>query len=400
MIRLLIIVLFLLAGLVFAPELSSHKGYLLISFDSYTTYETTIINATFIAIIFYFLLLMVEWALRKLLSMSSVTRGWFGQRKTRKAQKNSRLGMLALLEGDTKQAQKLLSKSAARSETPALTYIAAARASHQNGDFNQRDDYLQSANEHPGCRLAVGLVWAELQIDAQQYQNALATLDDLDESFPKNKQVIQFYLVVYPAMKEWSKLINLLNSQRKLINLNEQKLADLELFAHQQLFQELAAESGQLLNDYWHKDLARWMRKELSYQKAVLEAFINNNRGKLAQEFLLDKLQRQFSLPLLSYLQKIQVTDHYPIITFLEKQLKKAVHADYIHQALAHLKLKENNKEAAIEHLIESLKSLPNVSDYLLVVSLLEEQDRNEESNLYSRQGLVFAASNKQVIVR
>jgi len=400
MIRLLIIVLFLLAGLVFAPELSSHKGYLLISFDSYTTYETTIINATFIAIIFYFLLLMVEWALRKLLSMSSVTRGWFGQRKTRKAQKNSRLGMLALLEGDTKQAQKLLSKSAARSETPALTYIAAARASHQNGDFNQRDDYLQSANEHPGCRLAVGLVWAELQIDAQQYQNALATLDDLDESFPKNKQVIQFYLVVYPAMKEWSKLINLLNSQRKLINLNEQKLADLELFAHQQLFQELAAESGQLLNDYWHKDLARWMRKELSYQKAVLEAFINNNRGKLAQEFLLDKLQRQFSLPLLSYLQKIQVTDHYPIITFLEKQLKKAVHADYIHQALAHLKLKENNKEAAIEHLIESLKSLPNVSDYLLVVSLLEEQDRNEESNLYSRQGLEFAASNKQVIVR
>jgi HemY protein len=400
MLRLLIIVLILLAGLVFAPELSSHKGYLLISFDSYTTYETTIINATFIAVVFYFLLLMVEWGLRKLLSMSSVTRGWFGERKTRKAQRNSRLGMLALLEGDTKQAQKLLSKSAARSESPALTYIAAARASHQNGDFSQRDDYLQSANEHPGCRLAVGLVWAELQIDAQQYQNALATLDDLDERFPKNKQVIQFYLVVYPAMKEWSKLIHLLNAQRKLINLNEQKLADLELFAHQQLFQVLAAESGQLLNDYWHKDLARWMRKELSYQKAVLEAFINNNRGKLAQEFLLDKLQRQFSLPLLSYLEKIQVTDHYPIITFLEKQLKKAVHADYIHQALAHLKLKENNKEAAIEHLIESLKSLPNVSDYLLVVSLLEEQDRNEESNLYSRQGLAFAASNKQVVVR
>jgi HemY protein len=400
MIRLLIIVLILLAGLVFAPELSSHKGYLLISFDSYTTYETTIINAAFIAIIFYFLLLVVEWALRKLLSMSSLTRGWFGQRKTRKAQKNSRLGMLALLEGDTKQAQKLLSKSAARSESPALTYIAAARASHKNGDFNQRDDYFQSANEHPGCKLAVGLVWAELQIDAQQYQNALVTLNALDENFPKNKQVIQFYLTVYPAMKEWNKLIQLLGTHRKSIDLSDQKFADLELYAHQQLFKELAAEDGQLLNDYWHKDVARWMRKELSYQKAVLEAFIHNNQGKLAQAFLLDKLQRQFSLPLLSFLQRIEVTDHYPIITFLEKQLKKAVHADYIHQALAHLKLKENNKEAAIEHLMESLKSLPNISDYLLLVSLLDEQDRTEESNLYSRQGLEFAANNKQIIAR
>lgn len=392
MIRLLIIVLILLAGLVFAPELSSHKGYLLVSFDGFTTYETTIINATFIAIIFYFLLLAVEWLLRKLLSMSSVTRGWFGQRKTRKAQRNSLLGMLALLEGNTKQAQKLLSKSADRSEAPALTYIAAARASHKNGDFSQRDNYLQLANEHPGCKLAVGLVWAELQVDAKQYQNALVTLNELDESFPKNKQVIQLYLVVYPAMKEWSKLISLLNTQRKLIDLSDHKFADLELYAHQQLFQQLAAESGQLLNDYWHKDLARWMRKELSYQKAVLEAFIDNGKGKLAQEFLLDKLQRQFSLPLLSYLEKIEVSDHYPIITFLEKQLKKSAHLDYIHQALAHLKLKENHQEAAIEHLLESIKSLPNVGDYLLLASLLEQQERNEESNLYYREGLAFAA--------
>ena len=81
MIGLLIIVIFLLTGLIFAPELSAHKGYILVSFDSYTTYETTIINAAFIAILFYFLLLVAEWILRKLLSMSSVTRGWFGQRK-------------------------------------------------------------------------------------------------------------------------------------------------------------------------------------------------------------------------------------------------------------------------------------------------------------------------------
>ncbi|MEG3756095.1 heme biosynthesis HemY N-terminal domain-containing protein [Psychromonas arctica] len=393
MIGLIAIVIILLTGLIFAPELSAHKGYILVSFDSYTTYETTIINAVFIAIIFYFILLALEWLLRKVLSMSSVTRGWFGQRKTRKAQKNSLLGMLALLEGNTKHAQKLLSKSADRSESPALTYIAAARASHKNGEFNQRDDYLQLASEYPKSKLAVGLVWSELQLDAQQYENALVTLTELNQQFPKNKQVIQHYLVLYPAINEWKPLITLLSSQRKLLDLDAQQAAELELYAHQQLFQQLAAESGQLLNDYWHKDVARWMRKELSYQKAVLEAFIDHGHGKLAQEFLLEKLQRQFSLPLLPYLQKIKVTDHYPIITFLEKQLKKSAHADYVHQALAHLKLKENHPKAAIDHLTESLKTLPNVEDYQLVASLLEEQEMNEQANQYYREGLAFASS-------
>jgi len=392
MIRVLIIVLILLAALIFAPEISAYKGYILISFDSYTTYETTIINAALIAVVFYFLLLFVEWILRKLLSMSSVTRGWFGQRKTRKAQKNSLLGMLALLEGNTKQAQKLLSKSASRSEAPALTYIAAARASHKNGDFNQRDDYLQSANKNPGCKLAVGLVWAELQLDAQQYENASATLSELNQNFPKNKQVLQHYMTLYPALNQWQELITLINAQRKLTGLNDQQFADLELHAHQQLFKQLAQESGQLLNDYWHKDVARWMRKELSYQEAMLAALVEYDRGKVAQEFLLDKLHRQFSLPLLPYLQKIQVTDYYPIIMFLEKQLKKSADADYIHQALAHLKLKEGQNEAAIEHLTESLKTLPSIADYKLLASLLEQEGKEEQANLCYREGLTFAA--------
>lgn len=397
MMRVLIVIVLiavtLLMGLIFAPELSDNRGYLLISFDSHTTYETTIINAGLIAVFFYFLLLIAEWVLRKLFSMSSITRGWFGQRKTRKAQKNSLLGMLALLEGNSKQAQKLLSKSAERSEAPALTYIAAARASHKNGDFNQRDDYLQLANERPGCKLAVGLVWVELQLDAKQFENALATLRELDQHFPKNKQICLYYIAVYPALKEWQKLISLINSHRKLTELNDTAFADLELEAHQELFKQLALESGEALNTYWNKSAPRWMKKELSYQKAVIAAFIEHGRGKLAQEFLLDKLQRHFSLPLLPFVKNLELTDYYALITFLEKQLKKSEHADYINQALGHLKLKEKHPEAAINHFVESLKSLPDVDDYLLLGSLLEQQGRIDEANLYYRQGLAFAAS-------
>ena len=128
MIRIIIVIAALIAGLFFGPEISSNKGYILISLDTYTTYETTIINALIVTVVFYFVLGLIEWVLRKLLSMSSITRGWFGQRKTKKAERNSLLGMLALLEGNSRQAQKLLSKSAERTAAPALTYIAAAKA--------------------------------------------------------------------------------------------------------------------------------------------------------------------------------------------------------------------------------------------------------------------------------
>ncbi|MEL0629525.1 heme biosynthesis HemY N-terminal domain-containing protein [Psychromonas aquatilis] len=391
MIRLLIIFVILIAAMIFAPELSAHKGYLLISFDSYTTYETTIVSAIIVITIFYFLLLLAEWCLRRLFSLSRYTRGWFGQRKTLKAQKNSRLGMLALLEGDTKQAQKLLSKSAPRTEAPALTYISAARASHKNGDFEQRDDYLQRASEHPGCKLAVGLVWAELQLDARQYENALATLNELEEEFPKNKQVLQYCLDTYSAINEWEKLINLLHTQRKSLTFSDQEFNALELKAHQQLFQKLAMEDGKLLDDYWHNETPRWMRKELTYQKAVINAYIDNGRGELAKTFLLDKLHRQLSLPLLPYLQKVELEDTSELIAFLEKQLKKSQYVDYVHQALAYLKLKENQPEAVVSHLTESVKSLPNVNDYNLLASLLEEQGDSEQANVYYREGLQFA---------
>lgn len=391
MIRILIVVGALLLGLIFAPELSDNKGYLLISFDSYTTYETTIVNAAFIAILFYVLLLAAEWLLRKLLSMSSVTRGWLGQRKMRKAQKNSLLGMLALLEGNPKQAQKLLAKSAAKSDTPAMSYIAAARAAHQNREYDQRDDFLQLASERPRCQLAVGLLWAELQLDAQQYENALATLKDLDQHFPKNRAICTLFMKTYQALDDGQELINLLRSHRKLIDLDEKALSELEFEAHQKLFKQLAAESGQSLDDYWHKKLARWMRKELQYQRAFIDACIEYGEDKTALTFLMEKLQKQFSLPLLPYLQKLQLNDYYPAITLLEKHLKKSQHEDYVHQALAYLKVQEGHIEAAANHLIESVKTLPSIADYKLLTSLLEQQDKQEQANHYYREALLFA---------
>ena len=401
MIRMILIISALIVGLILGPEISANKGYILISFDSYTTYEMTIINAAFIAIVFYFLLLLAEWVLRRLLSMSSVTRGWLGQRKTKKAQKNSLLGMWALFEGKNKQAHKLLSKSAPRSGTPALTYIAAAKAAHLQGLYEQRDDHLALASEsQKGAQLSVGLVSVELQIDAKQYENALATLQELTKSFPKNKRSAMFYLDIYPALNEWEKYIQVLNEQRKTLQYSGEEFATLELNAHQHLFKQLATDNADSLKQFWDNKTPRWMRKELSYQQAVLDAYIETDNGTYAQDLLIEKLNKQFSIPLLSYLNKVVVQDHYPLILLLEKKLKRFEDKGLIHQALAKLKLKENNVEAAIKHLEISLESDPMADDCALLAELLEQQDRHQEAATYYRQGLLLVSSKNMVVLK
>lgn len=396
MLRIIIVVIALVAGLIFGPEISSNKGYILISLDSYTTYETTIINAVIVVVIFYFLLLFLEWVLRKLLSISSVTRGWFGQRKTRKAQRNSMLGMLALFEGNSKQAQKLLSKSAERTDAPALTYIAAARAAQQQGNYRLRDEYLTQATEsQKGCRLAVGLVWVELQIEAKQFKNALLTLDELNSSFPGHKRIAKLYLDIYPPLNEWSKFITVLDEQRKHLSLTDEEFDAIKLDAYQHLFKQLAAQSGEAPQDLWNNRSSRWMRKDLDYQKAILDAFIEAKHYQYAEHFLLEKLKEQLSLPLLAYADKIPISNRQKLVLLLEKKLNKDPDNAAIHQALAKLKLDDDKDSDAVEHLKKSIELDPSVDSFALLGKVLEKMDNLDEANNYYRQGMLLLMSSK-----
>lgn len=396
MMRIIILLLALLAGLFFGPEISANKGYIIISFDAYTTYELTIVNAVFIIVAFYFLLQLVEWLLSKLLSMSAITRGWLGKRKTRQAQKNSILGMLALFEGKSKQAQKLLASSAARSESPALTYIAAAKAAHSQGKYELRDEHLlQACESQKGSELAAGLVGVELQLEALQYGNALARLDELDKRFPKNQRISELYLSIYPALNQWQKYLQLLSKKRCRFTFSEAEFATKQLTGYQQLFKQLALRSAEQLQEFWDKNVARKIRKELSYQKAVLDAYIEAGDAKFAGQFLSTLLNKEFNIALLGYLGKVEISEPATLIKLLESKLNKESQKGLIHQALAKLKLKTDATTVVIAHLKESLKTDPTVEDFALLCKLLEKDDCQHEAQKYYRQGLQFAASAK-----
>ncbi|MGL5975072.1 MAG: heme biosynthesis HemY N-terminal domain-containing protein, partial [Aeromonas sobria] len=172
MIRIIILVAVMVAGLIFGPQASGNKGYVLIALGNYTI-ESSVTSAVILAVLFYGALLLIEWLLGRVFGLRRKTQGWYGSRRRRKANQQTVAATLAMAEGHYSQAEKLMIKGASNSDTPLLNYLSAAKAAQARGDDARRDQYLQKAQEeNPKAELALTLTQTQLQIEQGQYDTA------------------------------------------------------------------------------------------------------------------------------------------------------------------------------------------------------------------------------------
>jgi HemY protein len=140
--------------------------------------------------------------------------------------------LLLMAEGDWPKARRLLVDSASRVTSPLINYLNAARAAHEMGDAEGRDELLRQAHEStPGARFAVGLTQAQLQMSAQQWEQCLATVLHLKTEAPRHPQVLKMLGSCYQQLEDWQALIELLPSMRKNKVLETKALAELQLRA-------------------------------------------------------------------------------------------------------------------------------------------------------------------------
>lgn len=390
MLRILIFLTVLVAGLMFGPEISQYKGYILISFDQYTTYETTIINALFISALFYFSLLIIEWIIRRLLSMNSVTKRWLLNRKVKKGQKNSIDGMLALMEGNSKKAENLLTKSIQNTELPILNMIGAAQAAHQNENYPLRDKHLKNAIKiEKNSEIPISIVWSQLLVDSKSYKQAFDLLQGLIAKSPKNRLINKLLLEIYPPLEKWRDLIELVNKKHKILDLSPTELEAIKLNAYTSLFKKMALYKTEDLELFWKNDVPSELKKSSPYQNAYLNTLIEADLGISAEKFLLENLNKKMTPELLSFIKKVKISDNSPLLTLLEKQIKKAPKDPSINRALSIIKEKEGQTAEAIEHLKISIEVDPNPQDCAHLANLLEKNGVHDEAKIYYKKGLI-----------
>ncbi|WP_421192648.1 heme biosynthesis HemY N-terminal domain-containing protein [Aeromonas jandaei] len=385
MIRIIILVAVMVAGLIFGPQASGNKGYVLIALGNYTI-ESSVTSAVILAVLFYGALLIVEWLLGRVFGLRRKTLGWYGSRRRRKANQQTVAATLAMAEGHYSQAEKLMLKGASNSDTPLLNYLSAAKAAQARGDDVRRDQYLQKAQEeNPKAELALTLTQTQLQIEQGQYDTALAMLESVYALNPRHPMVLDQLRQVHLARHDWAALCDLIPTLHKVGKLTPKQEEELLQQAWNGRLQQ-AASKLETLKAVW-QELPRKLRLEpellASYGDLLRGLGADSEAANLWQE----ALRKQAMPQLLSRLPKLKLDNYQPLLALLQKQQG----LPEVDNALAQLYLLAGQLDEAQKLLEQQVEKAPSAAVYHALGQVMDKRRLTNKANEYYRQALELA---------
>ena len=381
----LIIIVALLASAFLAHALLQDPGYVVINFRGY------LVEMSVPVLIAFLLILMVSvWLVIKLLraprklgeAAARYRSGRAGQRLTR--------GMIEIAEGNFAKGERLLARTAHKSDAPLLNYLQAARAAHLQGDDERRDGWLRQAYEQtPEAANAVLLTQAELQIDQGQHEEALATLHKLTENAPNHGRALILLGRVYFRLEEWDKLAELLPKLKKLGHMDAAALAEWTLRIHSERLSQAA--DGNTVEMVW-QDIPKNDRKIEGLREAHIANLIRTGMHDLAEKELAAELKRNWRGDLVRLYGLAEASDP-------SKQLKKAENWLRTHPedsdlllTAARLCLRSELWGKARSYLEAVIAQRPTAEAYQEFGRLLNHLGENDAAAEAFREGLMFVS--------
>ncbi len=384
---LIILLSVLTVSVLLALTAAKEPGYVLIVYQDWKVETSLALLVTTLLIsgaVGYYLI-------RTLLGLISAPKRlgqWTRHKGDQRADSGLNRGMLALFEGNWKQAEKLLVKNGQRSHTPLLSYLAAARAAQQQGAIDRRDDYLLKAMQIKGkANIAIGLTQARLQLEQQQLELAQASLENLRTQAPKQPMVLRLLCQLYQQLNEWQQVEDLLPLLKKYRVFSDDEQLKLQHACYLQL---LSAHAEKY--DY-NTLLQLWRRipKNLHQDDKLIHHYarllMTMNRQDEAEQILRTTLQKQWIPELLQLYGEVRASKGQQQLNHAEQWLQQHGHDALLFITLGKIciynqlwgKAKEYLQNAADMGQSEAFELLNNVLQQLGETGLAEE---------YSQKGL------------
>ena len=306
----LIIIIALVVSAFAAHALLADPGYVVINFRGYLVEMSVPVLAAILLLFIagVWLILKLIRAPRKLGEAAARYRsGRSGQRLTR--------GMIEVAEGNFAKGERLLARTAHKSDAPLLNYLQAARAAHLLGQDERRDNWLRQAYEQtPEAANAVLLTQAELQLDQKQFEQALATLRKLAENTPNHGHALVLLGRVYYRLEDWDHLTELLPKLRKHGRLDANVIDEWAQRVHCEKL--LQAADGNTLDIVW-QDMPRKERKGDKIREVYFASLIRTGMHDKAEREIAQELKRNWRAPLVELYGRVEGPDP-------TRQLKRA----------------------------------------------------------------------------
>jgi HemY protein len=333
------------------------------------------------------LLYLVVRTLTRLWSMPERLHDWQGRRRASRARHALTQGLVELAEGHWKAAENHLTRYAHQCETPLLNYLAAARAAQLQGEDVRRDEYLKFAHASmPTADVAVGLTQAELQLDHQQNEQALATLNHLRSIAPKHTHVLMLQKRLYINLQDWDKLEQLLPELWKRKAITEPEYQGLEIRVYQEKMAAVSQDAD-ALQQLWLR-MPKALRQRQPFLKNYASHLVELGAGASVAGLLSEFLNKQWDPELVRLYGRIKADDAASRLSIAEGWLKSHGQDPELLLTLARLCLQAKLWGKARSYLEESIAILPKVAAYQELGLLLEQLGEPDKALECFRTGL------------
>ena len=306
----IIVVLVLFASAFAAHFLLADPGYVAINFRGYVI-EMTVPVLAGLAVA----LVLFVWLVRKIIIAPRRLGEAAGRYRSARSGQKLTKGLIAVAEGDLARGERLLGRAASTSDSPLFNYLQAARAAHLQGRDERRDEWLRLAyKEAPEAANAVLLTQAEFQMDRGHYEQALATLRQLEEDTKDHAQALALMGRLYYRLEDWKSLAGILPRLGKNSQLKPGTLDKWTTRVHQQALDTAA--DVDVLDHAW-KQVPRKLRADVTLLEAYYSGLMRAGLHDRAEKELAAALKVEWRAPLVRLFGLVEATD-------TTKQLKKA----------------------------------------------------------------------------
>jgi HemY protein len=380
----------LLLGAFLAHFVMADRGYVLVNFRGYVV-EMSVPGLLLVLIGLYLAVRGVAALVRTPISLRKAVR----QSRARRGAENVARGLTHLAEGDWARSERLLTSGLSGSEAPVVNYLLAARAAHEQGAGQRRDEWLKLAHDaSPDARAAALLTQAELQLDARELDAALATLERLQAVRPDHPGALGLLAQVRRARNEPQEIVALLPRLARA----RLSSAEREALAAEALGAELGLESltSERLDEVWSQ-LSAELRAAppLLARRAV--ALGRLGRGADAERELRAALKKSWQRELVLAYGEIRADDVAKQLQHAESWLKTYPEDPALLLTAGRLCMSCELWGKARSYLESSLAIAPVPDAYAVYGRLLTELGESDRASLAFRAGLALASPSAAV---
>ncbi len=373
----------------YAMYTNNDLGMMQVSFAEYN-YEASLLEVGVVVLGVLFAFLLLSYALRRLKILTGLFSEKRSQQLTEKARHSLEQGLIELSEGRYAKAEKILLQKIDHNENSLSSYLAAARAAQYQGAHERRDEYLRRAQQStPGADIAIGLTQAELQLDHNQLEQALATLNHLNQLSPLHACVLKLLAKTHRKLADWESLRECLPDVKKAGAITGEKLLSLEI----DTWCGLMSERGKtcyidLLTQLWEI-----MPHNIKAMPEVVEYYavelIKLHASGEAEQVLRDYLCNNWVESSVMLYSELDVMASEQQIGIVEGWLQQHQHNEHLLYALGKMCASKDMWGQARTYLEASLSVKPMPATYLKLAQLLEDHlEDSRQAHEYYRQGL------------